>query len=98
MGGVALLYRASANGMRFTFTLERYGPGEPTPLPLPGGGTYAHLVISRQDRYPGWDEMRDFLKACELFHHDKEIFMVLPPEKDYLNIHPNAFHWYQKQG
>jgi hypothetical protein len=97
IGGIVMLFTETAMGLRATFTLERYGEHDSAaPLEI-GSGTYGHVVISRSDRYPGWNEMRDFIRSCGLFNRTRDVFMILPPDAEYLNLHKNAFHWYQKQ-
>jgi hypothetical protein len=97
VAGLTMLFTETAMGLRATFTVERYGEQDSTaPLGL-GGGTYGHVVVSRIDRYPSWNEMRDFVRTCGLFNRQRDIFMILPPDAEYLNLHKNAFHWYQKQ-
>jgi hypothetical protein len=96
IGGVIMLFRETGIGLRATFTIERYLAGDLPPLGIVG--TYAHVVISRPDRYPGWNEMRDFIRTCGLFDRQRDVFMILPPDAEYLNLHKNCFHWFQKQG
>jgi len=52
-----------------------------------------HLSISRQDRYPGWDEIKDARYA--LLPLDITVAMLLPPPSDYVNRHPNCFHLWE---
>jgi hypothetical protein len=54
-----------------------------------------HLSLSRQNRYPSWDEMKEIVRGCGLFDNKKNIYMILPPEEEYVNFHPNTFHWWQ---
>lgn len=57
-----------------------------------------HISFSRLDRYPDWDEMKDFIYACDFFDPNRKIYMVLPAKKilnQYVNMHRNCFHWWQ---
>lgn len=98
VGGLIMLFAETAAGLRATFTLERYAGGSYDQTGPMGAGTYARVVISRADRYPDWDEMRDFIQNCGLFDRKRDIFMIIPPETEYVNIHKNCFHWWQQQG
>lgn len=97
VGSLIMLFAETAAGLRATFTIERYAEvADPPPLGIKG--TYARIVISRADRYPGWNEMRDFIRTCGLFDRSRDVFMLLPPDAEYVNLHKNCFHWFQKQG
>ena len=50
----------------------------------------AHLSISCEDRYPTWDEIKE--ARYRFMPRDRDVFMILPAEEDYVNIHPNCFH------
>jgi hypothetical protein len=52
-----------------------------------------HMSISRPDRYPSWDEIRD--ARYELMPRDITVAMILPPPKDYVNLHNNCFHLWE---
>jgi hypothetical protein len=52
-----------------------------------------HLSISCQDRYPGWNEIKDARYA--LLPHEITTGMILPPPEEYVNIHPNCFHLHE---
>ncbi len=52
-----------------------------------------HLSISCRHRYPLWDEIRD--ARYELLPNNLTMAMLLPPKKQYVNVHPNCFHLYQ---
>jgi hypothetical protein len=56
-------------------------------------GRLWHLSISRNDRYPSWDEIREARDS--LLPKDMDFMMILPQEKDYVNVHPNCFHLWQ---
>jgi glycine/D-amino acid oxidase-like deaminating enzyme len=91
--------RRFANRMCVTYSIEVYteddtdgGRG-----PLESYGTFKRMVISFPDRHPTWEEMRDYIRTCGLFDRTRDVFMVLPPDADYVNKHPHAFHWWQKE-
>jgi hypothetical protein len=50
-----------------------------------------HMSISHPHRYPTWDEQKE--ARYELLPRDAYFVSILPPESDYLNHHPNCFHW-----
>lgn len=52
-----------------------------------------HLSISCKDRYPTWDEIRD--ARYDLLPDDCTMAMLLPPSREYVNIHPNCFHLHE---
>ena len=52
-----------------------------------------HLSISRADRYPGWDEIRD--ARYSLVPLGICMAMLLPPPNEYVDIHPNCFHLWE---
>jgi hypothetical protein len=52
-----------------------------------------HLSISRQDRYPGWDEIKD--ARYSLLPLGLTFAMILPPPNEYVNIHGNCFHLWE---
>ena len=59
---------------------------------------WRHLSLSKRDEYPDWDSMKRICYTCGLFDRHKPIVMLLPAESrpgDYVNIHPNTFHWWQ---
>lgn len=55
-----------------------------------------HLSISCPDRYPTWDEIAH--ARFKLVPGDVTMAMLLPGEKDYVNIHANCFHLWQVPG
>lgn len=82
-------------GLFATASVELYPRlADHPPLDVPG--TYRRIVISRRDRYPEWDEMRDFVRECGIFDRTSDVFMLIPPDAEYVNIHKNAFHWWQR--
>lgn len=52
-----------------------------------------HMSISRADRYPSWDEIRD--ARDHLLPLGKHFAMALPPAQHYVNIHYNCFHLWE---
>jgi hypothetical protein len=55
-----------------------------------------HISFSREDKHPSWEEMKKALRFLPWFDSSRPILMVLPPEKDYVNIHEHCFHWWQQ--
>lgn len=52
-----------------------------------------HFSISHPSRNPTWEEQRD--ARYQLVHDDVYMVSILPPKKEYVNIHPFCFHWYE---
>ena len=52
-----------------------------------------HLSISRHDRYPEWDEIKNAVYT--LLPEEKTYAMYFPPKSQFVNIHPNCFHVYE---
>jgi hypothetical protein len=52
-----------------------------------------HMSISHPTRYPTWDEIRD--ARYTLCPKNITMAMLLPPENEYVNAHPNCFHLYE---
>jgi len=52
-----------------------------------------HLSISRPDRYPNWNEIRD--TRYELLPDNCTMAMMLPPKEEYVNLHKNCFHLHE---
>lgn len=52
-----------------------------------------HFSISHPTRYPTWEEQ----KAARYELIPDEIYMVsiMPPKSEYVNVHPNCFHWHE---
>ena len=55
-----------------------------------------HLSISHPDRYPTWDEICDARYA--LLPDDCVMAQLLPPRREYVNLHPNCFHLWEIEG
>ena len=89
------IFREFIGGLRAIFSIEMFDT-DCVDTPPMGIGEYRHISISRQERYPEWDEMRDLIYDCGLFSDDKDVVMFLPIKKQYVNVHPNCFHFYQK--
>jgi hypothetical protein len=50
-----------------------------------------HISISCERRYPSWNEQ---VKArYDLLPDDITVASYLPPRAEYVNVHPNCFHW-----
>jgi hypothetical protein len=52
-----------------------------------------HLSVSHPTRLPTWEEVKQL--RYELMPKDKNMAMILPPEKDYVNIHEFCFHLFE---
>jgi len=52
-----------------------------------------HLSISTNHRYPTWEEIRDARYA--LLPDNITMGMLLPPKREYVNVHPNCFHLHE---
>jgi hypothetical protein len=52
-----------------------------------------HMSISRQDRYPTWDEIKDARE--NLLPLGKHFVMALPPPQHYINTYSNCFHLWE---
>lgn len=55
-----------------------------------------HMSISHPDRLPTWEEIRT--ARYKLCPKNVTMAMLLPPENEYVNIHPNCFHLWQVKG
>ena len=53
-------------------------------------GELQHVSVSRNDRYPSWDEI--VAVKDQFFGDDKDAVMHLPRKSQYVNLHPNCFH------
>lgn len=70
-------------GCNVWVTRDRYNTGE----------VRWHMSISRTDRYPVWDEIRD--ARYDLLPDEITMGMLLPPKSEYVNLHPNCFHLHE---
>ncbi len=52
-----------------------------------------HFSVSCADRYPTWEEQRN--ARYQLCPDEIYMVMVMPPKKEYVNVHPNCFHWHE---
>ena len=52
-----------------------------------------HLSISCPHRYPKWEEIKD--ARYSLMPHDITVAQILPPPREYTNIHRNCFHLWE---
>lgn len=55
-----------------------------------GGGYWKHLSISHPRRYPYWQEILD--ARYSFFEKTDTVVQIMPPENEYVNLHPNCFH------
>jgi hypothetical protein len=53
---------------------------------------YKHTSISRKDRYPTWEEIKEIK---ELLHGDVTVMQILPPKNYYVNLHDKCFHLWE---
>jgi hypothetical protein len=60
---------------------------------IQGGPLRWHLSISCSNRLPTWEELRDARYA--LLPDDATMVMILPPKKDYVNLHDYCFHLHE---
>ncbi len=81
--------------LQATASHEYYDEADGDDCPPLGFGLYVRIVISRPNRYPDWNEMRDLVYSCGLFDHSRDVVMLLPPPEKYVNLHNNAFHFFQ---
>lgn len=93
--GIALK-KETLSGLCVLYSIDKHGYSDIDCPPM-GAGFYSHISISRKDKYPEWDEMRDFIYSCGFFDSERDVCMFLPPKKQYINVHPNCFHFYQKK-
>jgi hypothetical protein len=56
-------------------------------------GVEWHLSIAHPVRYPSWDEVAE--ARYRILPPWITMVMVLPPVKDYVNVHENCFHLHQ---
>lgn len=59
----------------------------------PGGKLEWHLSISREDRYPDWDEIAH--ARYSLLPETGTFGMILPPPSEYVNLQKNTFHLHE---
>lgn len=59
-------------------------------------GLWKHASLSLHHRYPTWDEILDV--RYTFFEETDEVFQVLPPKGEYINIHKNCFHLWSPVG
>ena len=55
-----------------------------------------HLSISRKDRLPTWEEMRDARYA--LVPDEATMALLLPPQSEYVNVHEFCMQMYEIPG
>jgi len=67
-----------------------------SPLEQQPDGLWKHASISHPRRYPFWDEILDV--RYSFFGDEDEVFQILPPKREYLNIHKNCFHLWSPVG
>ena len=94
-GNDEMIGRSYPDGICVCFSIEGFDNSASDTPPM-GIGEYAHISISRQNKYPSWDEMRDYIYSCGRFDNKRDVVMLLPPKERYVNLHKNTFHFYQK--
>ena len=84
----------------FPIGTRRYEKGEVrviySPIENLPDGLWSHLSLSCVDRYPTWEEILDC--RYTFFKDTDEVFQVLPPKGEYINLHPNCFHLWHAIG
>jgi hypothetical protein len=55
-----------------------------------------HLTISRLDKLPSWEEVRDV--RYQLIPDEATMAMLLPPRTEYVNVHPFCLQLYEIPG
>lgn len=54
------------------------------------GHHWLHVSASYPDRLPSWDNLKS-VKAL-FIGKDREAIQILPPEAEYVNVHPHVLH------
>lgn len=52
-----------------------------------------HLSISREDRLPTYDELKEARYA--LLPDEVHMAMIFPPKEEFVNVHSNCLHLFQ---
>lgn len=52
-----------------------------------------HFSISHPNRYPTWEEQKR--ARYELIPDEVYMVSIMPPRSEYVNRHPNCFHWHE---
>lgn len=52
-----------------------------------------HFSISHPTRYPTWEEQKQ--ARYELIPDEVYMVSFMPPRKEFVNRHPNCFHWWE---
>lgn len=60
------------------------------------GEKWDHILIARIDREPSWAEIKEV--RYSFFPDDVEVFQILPPKNEYVNVFEYCFHLWHKQG
>lgn len=105
-GGFFVLVRDYPGGLRALFSIDPYASWSDAE-----DAWWRHLSVSRIDRYPKWDEMRNLVYSCGYFDATRSVSMVLPSKDEYVGTlgtgpkrfgtgfgeNPNVFHWWQRE-
>jgi hypothetical protein len=63
---------------------------------FPDVAGWEHVVVSRHDRTPTWEEM---CYVKDLFWDPEDVvWQYHPPRSEYSNVHPFALHLWKKRG
>lgn len=54
------------------------------------GRRWIHVSVSHAARLPRWSELREVKDV--LIGRDRHAYQVLPPESEYVNLHPHCLH------
>lgn len=54
------------------------------------GRRWMHVSCSRRNRLPSWEELR--LVKDTFIGPDRRALQILPPQSEYVNLHPNVLH------
>lgn len=82
------IWNQTVTGLRILYSIST----------IDDGRKFHHISFSREDRIPGWEEMRDTLYELPWLRKNKEVFMTLPPKEEYvaLDLCPFVMHWWQE--
>lgn len=59
-----------------------------------GGRMMRHVSVSREDRNPSWEEIKQVREA--FFEPKHYVAQFLPPKSEYVNLHSFCFHLWAK--
>jgi len=85
---VALSHWQSADGIVVVASLDSLPH-----LTIKSKSRFLHISISRNDRYPSWDELVAIVEA--IAGPDLDMAMIKPRRSDYVNLHSFAMHFWE---